>query len=294
MNSLFKYTCCDTVKIILVNQSLRFSHPSFFNDPFDSNIEHFLKEELFKINMTKNREKALELIFMDENELPAHLKEYPAMVMIRNKIRELSKQHCELIKNEALSEDIGNLPNLESIKENQKENLKIIYEVMNRHVLLSLSSTFKSGSMWYHYANQHKGVMMEFLPSSDDSYFHTVQKVKYENTLLHPSDGSLIGLSDMDKAKKLNDSVLLTKSTDWQYEHEFRVVIPEELSKGELHKSYQFIKEDLVSLTFGLCTTLEEEKEIINVLRLFDFNIKIFKAQKSLFNREIDRVPYKL
>lgn len=86
--------------------------------------------------------------------------------------------------------------------------------------VLSLSEDPRSILMWTHYANQHKGICIEFRreygePSTDDIH---CRPVTYAQRYPVP------GMDDLLKEDHLlTDKVVFTKSIDWAYEKEWRV-----------------------------------------------------------------------
>jgi len=71
--------------------------------------------------------------------------------------------------------------------------------------------------MWSHYANNHKGVCLEFCGLND--FFANAQKVIYQET--RPVISAFSGASNLENA----DGALLTKSNIWRYEQEWRVIM---------------------------------------------------------------------
>lgn len=68
--------------------------------------------------------------------------------------------------------------------------------------------------MWSHYSNCHKGICIGF--DANCSIFRQARKVSYTRTL--PK------LSQNDSADDLLEKIVFTKSEDWGYEEEFRIV----------------------------------------------------------------------
>ena len=71
-----------------------------------------------------------------------------------------------------------------------------------------------SSLMWSHYANNHRGICLEF--ATDNPLFDQAQRVDY--SLEYP-----VWLPHQEEEKTAWD-LLLTKSDDWEHEREFRVV----------------------------------------------------------------------
>src|SRR5262249_50957232 len=79
-----------------------------------------------------------------------------------------------------------------------------------------LAATPASSLMWAHYARSHTGLCLEFdatMPEVSKAY-----EVKYAATR------PLIRWQLLDNATGLIDAMLLTKSDDWKYEREYRIL----------------------------------------------------------------------
>ena len=71
-----------------------------------------------------------------------------------------------------------------------------------------------SSLMWSHYANNHQGICLEF--DTANPLFDQAQRVDY--SLEYPL---WLPHQEMEKTAR---ALLLTKSANWEYEHEFRIV----------------------------------------------------------------------
>jgi len=70
--------------------------------------------------------------------------------------------------------------------------------------------------MWAHYGDRHKGICLEFDTTSKE--ISRARKVKYEDKL------PLVSPDDILKPERLVELMLLTKSNDWSYEEEYRLL----------------------------------------------------------------------
>ncbi len=106
--------------------------------------------------------------------------------------------------------------------------------------------------MWSHYAAKHQGLCMIFDPLVDIRYFLTAE-VGYTEAF-RP-------FNYFDNHEDALMKMAVTKSLDWAYESEIRIVLPEQ--NGKLH----FPKNALKGVIFGCRTTqkdIEEIKVIVN------------------------------
>ena len=103
--------------------------------------------------------------------------------------------------------------------------------------------------MWSHYADRHKGICLKFEVAKDREVFHPMFDVSY------PRDYPLYDyLNHQEELVK----IMKTKSADWQYEQEVRVIKPK---RGV----YKFKKEALSEVIFG-CRASERQIETLTNL----------------------------
>jgi hypothetical protein len=108
--------------------------------------------------------------------------------------------------------------------------------IPGRWKLYCLTPFPDSTLMWSHYADNHKGICLEF--STDYSLFGSAQEVQYLSSYPQWSPQAL-----MDKT---SPHILLTKSHDWSYESEYRIIglgegIPRPLAGHALELKGQFL-----------------------------------------------------
>ena len=114
--------------------------------------------------------------------------------------------------------------------------------------IISFSTNNLNNLMWSHYADNHKGIVIEFdqnIPFFQDSLkvlngkksrfgedifgqiFEFPEKVIYKNKLpTYEDDNSILPDSVFGyRFKNFNKSILFTKSNEWEYESEYRSVV---------------------------------------------------------------------
>lgn len=112
------------------------------------------------------------------------------------------------------------------------------YQNINNEVgILSLTKSWNNSLMWAHYTNSHKGCCVGFNPDHD---FFKDYLSEDTNFARHTKD-----VTYSDKRVKIPTSLIeptlafepfLTKSTDWEYEKEVRVISTFNLSEKVLEK----------------------------------------------------------
>ncbi|HRF05221.1 DUF2971 domain-containing protein [Accumulibacter sp.] len=142
--------------------------------------------------------------------------------------------------------------------------------------VLCLSAAPDVPLMWSHYAESHAGVCLGF--DSESDHFAIAQPVRY--TRNRPT----IDPTAQTKAQMLEAS-LFTKSLDWAYEEEWRIVV--ESGPGK----YSMPRRPLRSVVTGATISHDHFKEILGWIKSLKEPIELYRAAPSAntFNMELRR-----
>lgn len=92
-------------------------------------------------------------------------------------------------------------------------------QLMRKWGVLSLSERFDSILMWSHYAADHRGICIGF--DADKDFYRLAAQVSYEEEM---PICDFLKREQEGGAESVLKSALLTKSKDWSYEKEWRVL----------------------------------------------------------------------
>ena len=200
--AIYKYLAPARTQV-LENATLRATQGNALNDPFE--LKPFFSTILEKTDL---EQKVREKSFFDQELKDAYMKQ-PAALRAKipwNKFRALSKQHgfkqqIEVLMGREIDKIVGYLPNL------VEEMRKLMYEKLGDMVgIVSFSEVPNESLMWAHYANDHKGFVVEFDDSDSffdqrrsdkDEFFHLRSVEYHEKPLSH------VKLTDLDGTKVL-------------------------------------------------------------------------------------------
>ncbi|GGK51228.1 DUF2971 domain-containing protein [Aliivibrio fischeri] len=239
----------------LCSSEIYFSDPSCFNDPLDCSP-------------------------IIENDLNIKELEYLCYMMLcKNKGKIAAKENIERFKYYATE------------YEGQYEkslSFQLLYEIKNQLDLvmknigvLSLSRKNDSPLMWSHYANEHKGVCLEF---DIETAARKPKEIDYKGT--RGISAKLIQeyiCSDSAQARELIEKqYFFTKASEWSYESEWRL-----LSKSYGSKSAPFY---LTGIYFGMRCDTWIVASIIKLLHNENSNVKFYRmhADSSSFNLNVE------
>lgn len=145
--------------------------------------------------------------------------------------------------------------------------------------LLCLSKEFQNILMWSHYANNHKGIVIEFDIKQDPDFFISPIEVNYIDTyepINYPKN-----------ERKSIEKIVSTKSNDWKYESEVRII------KANTNGLIKFKPSSISKIYFGC----RSEKSFINEIKNLCLkdelkHIEFFLMEKEKF--EFSLKPKKL
>jgi len=166
-----------------------------------------------------------------------------------------------------------------------------VKSILNNIGILSLSANKTHLAMWSHYANNHKGIVLEFdknhwffqkmiLPPEYSTVVHHLEEVTYiDNT----------NRESINSDEYFKKETFLTKGEDWRYEKEHRMTIYVNTDDEYIDGIDVIFPNDLIKAVYiGNKADKKTIKYIKNLKLLDDWkHIKIFKMQ-------LDKREYKL
>lgn len=281
---LYKYTSLDTAKKIFKNKALRWGSPSYFNDPFDTQIKL-----IFDISMSDYKVALLEEI--NKIYTNDHLDSYNESKLIES-LRYLKSKNISfnIIKNTILK-GVGNFNQVIEIAQ------KKFTDLVNTYKILCLSEINDDLLMWAHYSDSHKGVVLRLnCKSEPDTVFLNAKPIQYSNKMPIYANLStwikhITGQVRLDNNKYFND-VIYTKSIDWQYEKEWRVVNSFR-DPTKPHEDFEILTSEIDGIIFGCKTKRFERDEVLDIAKSNDFNFKeilLAKQSKTEFKLDFEKI----
>jgi hypothetical protein len=214
---------------ILLKNSLWFSNPKDFNDPFDCRV-------LIDTNNTSNEIKD----FLKRN----GVNEYEATMLATN---------------------VFNQP-----KEFDKMVNEVVEQQISKSGICCFSQLHDNILMWSHYSDSHKGVCLKYDIINDPSFFVFPVIVNYQN--------QYSTFNYFREEKQIIDKLIRTKSLDWSYEKEIRIL---KLNQSGL---ITFKREALVEIIFGCKTNSSEINRIKRLAIDNGYKHLLFKLAKLKTN----------
>ena len=230
---------------IFTKQELYFAAPMEFNDPFDCGFHIHCQGDL-------NQEVLAACAFKDVRA------KHPEWT------REEMVEAAEQVGAAIATDHLGDVTAIFKKKLAQVTNMKV--------GILSLAERSDDILMWSHYANCHRGVCIEFRTDADSRMFSRAQPVIYRDDYPH------LNLREVVESKTLRAAAdwTLTKSSEWKYEKEWRVL---DFNVGP--GVQKFPDSCLSSVILGCRFPEEEREKIVNWTQSFSHPVPLFQAKQS-------------
>jgi len=274
-SSFYKYMTADVAEVVLKNNTLRWSSPLLFNDPFD-----VPRELAYGIKPSQIKEAIINYYLTLFRNPPSDISSLNSKTQfLVNKIKSASSDklinEIEAELRGTLLEDIPDSVSLDNFRKHWK---KIIPEMR----MLCLCESYEKTSMWYHYADKYSGAVIEFICVEDiDAPWRIAEPVRYtdESHLVSTPDGwaKLLSMEQEKAIKILFDTSIYTKSTDWAYEHEWRISSFKAPYEKGYFSDYSFNRRLIGNIYFGPLMKESEKENLIKISKGYP-DMKIYEA----------------
>jgi hypothetical protein len=172
-----------------------------------------------------------------------------SMEFIQNRAREICKNPTEM-------ENIMN---------------DFLKNTINKRGITCFSESDDALLMWSHYSDSHKGVCLTFDIEKDQDFFSIPYKVDY------PANYPKIDPFIKSEGKEVQ-LILATKSQEWAYEREVRVVKEKDYFP-KFRGTIAFNQEALTEIKFGYRASGEQIRTIRNLVSKRYPHIKLYKSK---------------
>ena len=254
---LYKYrNTGDFSKAIFVSNKVYFSSPDEFNDPFDCGFgiqcvgkknQQVIESEAWQVIREQNPQWSLEAQLDAAKQTSAKIH------------TDRSERVCSISETK-LADDTNHIAGV-----------------------LSLSAQNDNILMWSHYADNHKGICIEFRTDIVHSLFTEAKPVVYDEELPR------YDLYEVVTNEELRSSVpwMLTKSPLWEYEKEWRVLDFETRNEPQA-----FPAECITGVILGCRIPASEREKVEQWVASLSHDVTLYEAKQSdtHFRLSIDRI----
>mgnify|MGYP001600634068 CR=1 FL=1 len=263
--SFFKYMSARTANIVLTHRSLRWSSPVLFNDPLD-----VPREMSFGIT-PKDIVEAL-------SRRMANLIEYPPEVTsdLEPKVRLIIDTVKNGISPELKVELLAGLKETASSNRPTSDSMDSLRAMWRSFIpdfrILCLTESPDHLAMWYHYADQYRGVVLEFRCDDVlDSAWLAARPVTYpsEKPAVYTADGwaTLLTMPHKLAIQTMIDLSTFTKVPDWSYEREWRITSFKRPDDTGPFTDYKFHPIELAAVYLGPMIAVSDREAIVSLAK---------------------------
>jgi DUF2971 family protein len=244
--SLFKYVTADTALRVLTNKTLKWSSPDSFNDPFE-----FPSPFEFGFEFEQLEEPFLQRasILIAQHDDPDLFEDNPVTDVIRKaRTQRLGRGDPAEIQ-KLLRPGFPRYVN--HLKQGLESDRKIWLEMKKTYRVLCLSAIRDNILMWSHYADEHKGAVLEFRPKIElATEMLGAREVKYSKEVPVAVTLEQFLLYITGHSPDAFVRSVYTKSSDWVYENEWRILTKQREDEGAF--SYRSSNpQELAAIYFG-------------------------------------------
>ena len=298
-DKIYKYTSCKrAIKDILPKGTLRASHPSKFNDPFDivpDSLTPFNLESAWS-DVEEYHKQAVR-----KKECLKPLREGKVNILPSKRVAPLKALAIEAWGNFFKNAPLEEIPEVDISLD--KENLKLRINLLFQSIVseftdvkvLCACSRLDNLSLWSHYADEHKGVVLKLKVGSGKPPFDNLTKVQYKDSrpVLWTSPEDILRTtfeySTHERAQGFIQECLYTKSLDWEKEDEVRMV--QFVKNNQDHVDIAFDPADLEAVYFGSRIELSDKEEIEAILDEKYKSTRKYEVKKSKHRYELEVFP---
>lgn len=286
--SFFKYYSPNSAKLVLSNCTRKWSNPLEFNDPFDNQFNFQAPVDIEEVALKKHTQ--IMAAITGEGPIP-HFQN-PQNTLKLELMKVAYRQNPNAFDGEFRTK-LFDSTKQKIIDDICSRNLQANQEIQSKlkdTTIFCLTETNDNLLMWAHYAKEHKGAAIKFLNRIEvDSPLSQAQKVNYTDQI---PILNLENFSDQREfAKYVIASITLTKSIDWAYEKEWRIVSSSR-SRQQNSEIIPFAPEEIGGVYLGCRMANEDKEEILQITTQKYPTAEVYQASKheSEFKLVFERI----
>jgi hypothetical protein len=258
----YKYMTSKVARIVLARRKLRWSSPLLFNDPFDVTQELRLNFDEGQLNAALAERVAL-LIEQGDHSISVRQPKLADLLRVADR-PDFWRTMASAFRKGIFPPISGQIQSFAAAKGKWSEMVPTFR-------ILCLSELNDIIPMWLHYADEYRGVVLEFSAADElDSVFLAARPVVYQDTPPAVADAdtwaSCILGQGGNTYRDILSEYLYVKTKSWSYEQEWRIVSRARPDDNVLFGDYGFYLYDLTGIYFGPKCSDEDRSDLIALL----------------------------
>ncbi len=287
----YKYLKLERALQVLRDRVFRWSSPASFNDPFDSQSGFVVGDTYPEIAATA----VSALVEATYSDLPVVESPISTVVQKLRPIRDVvGRVRLEQIARELSVSLVDDLHT--AMQMVNKEAIDLVCKSR----VFCVSERNDSMLMWSHYADGHKGLVLQLgcIPDIDNPLCEAQPVVYTEEFLKLPSDFFNVSAIKSTTQRRFGEWLIrlaYAKHKDWAYEREWRVHVPLGILNAPQEGQHSdFLEQDPVfqAAFFGCAMQESEKHEVASLVRREMPHMQLFEAVKSTSTFALSFQPY--
>jgi hypothetical protein len=260
----YKYVTVKVAKIVLATRKVRWSSPLLFNDPFDFTQELRLNFNEAQLNAALTERVASLMESGDPSNSVKHPIQAALLRVARGASPDVRRAMAEELRQSVGVPTAGQVQSLAAVKDMWRDMVPTFR-------VLCLSELNDVTSMWLHYADAYKGIVLEFSAIDElDSPFLMARPVIYQDgpSAIADADAWVSCMLGQGTSTHwdLFTEYQYVKTNAWSYEKEWRIVSGARPGENGLLADYPFDSRELTGIYFGSKCSTEDRAELLALL----------------------------
>lgn len=271
----YKYTSLHTAKLVLENQTLRWTTPATLNDPYD--IQFDLRNNIDKDKVVEDSLSKCWAVYNGDVECA----EGHAMAIFMKLFQQIRPRITKEFFFEKLRPGIHD--SLDAMDRGVPKANQLARSILSTSKILCLTDSPTNQLMWAYYADSNRGVVLRFEqePGADSPYSQA-KEVKYRKDIPrifseNELSDFLSGIAIFDQQRRV-DELIYTKSEAWSHEREWRLYSGDGRNKHAPYEDIKFGHRELTGVILGCRMSEQERMEVVELVKKIYPHAKILQA----------------
>jgi hypothetical protein len=297
---IYKYMPLDGLIKTLDNGTFKLSRPTSFNDPLDMYLQEGLGSSTEEF-LESLKQAFHDFISSDVKHDALQNPKYKNMIVLMNEaMKKAGVEGRKVLRQELISTPVTEIYDVPRLKRLNDQVVTYVNESFKYDAVFCSTVDNSNLLMWAHYADKHKGAVLEFTPNREkDSVFLASRRVAYSDArpLLYrnPQDMIMHGLamSPEESIKKIVNDLVFVKSSEWAYEQEYRLFVPFLIKEGQDFATLKYHSDELSAIYLGCRMGGDTAAAIYNKVMAINSNAKIYVSSLSPREYKLHFAEYK-
>ncbi|WP_420418281.1 DUF2971 domain-containing protein [Pacificispira sp.] len=292
--AIYKYMSAYGFERTIQGRSLKLSRPRDFNDPFDIRVDRLTNLDTKELLVAVGKEIRR---IVTSPFTPANLRDGPfkdKLIFMNFWYKNLDGMAKKQFFRNLTEDRIEKIYDLGLLEKDTEEFIEIMMQRLENSGIFCSSTETKDLLMWSHYADSHKGFLLEITPSlEEDSALLASKPVSYSEfrPTIYSTPEEFISLSLMipreEAVQIVMNRLVYTKGLSWAYEKEYRLWIPDYVPKESAFSTISIRENEISKIIIGCRCDLENNIETLRMAKEQHSKVRIFKSHVSTYDYDL-------